>query len=84
MRGRDTIRVGGCGGGGVTSVYVCGGVLRAGSVTGMTSSVNGMLFYKWISADVKVKQPCTCTSTSAHTAIVWVYSTQVRRHVHAH
>ncbi len=47
VRGRDIIRVGGHGG---------RGVLRAGCVTEMTSSVNGMLSYKWLSADLRVNQ----------------------------
>ena len=43
VRGRDIIRVGGRWGGGVMRVCVRSGVLRAGCVTEMTSSVNGML-----------------------------------------
>lgn len=35
-------------------------MLRAGCVTEMASSVNGMLSYKWLSADLRVDQPCVC------------------------
>lgn len=55
MRGRDIIRVGGLGG---------RGVLRAGGVTETTSSVNGMLSYKWLSADRGVNQLCVSVSTT--------------------
>ena len=58
VRGRDIIRVGGRGG---------RGVLRAVCVTEMTSSVNGMLSYKWLSADLRVDQLCVCTSPSMYT-----------------
>lgn len=62
VRGRDIIRVGG---------RVGSGVLRAGCVTEMTSSVNGMLSYKWLSADLRVDQPCVCVCvyTSIHLRI---------------
>lgn len=58
MRGRDIIRVGGLGG---------RGVLRAGGVTETTSSVNGMLSYKWLSADQGVNQlVCFCVYPSIY------------------
>lgn len=54
MRGRDIIRVGGLGG---------SGVLRAGGVEEVTSSVNGMLSYKRLSADLGVDQLCVSVYT---------------------
>lgn len=55
--GSDIIGVGGRGG---------RGVLRAGCVREMTSSVNGMLAYKWLSADLRVSQPCLCLCAHLH------------------
>lgn len=60
VRGRDIIRVGGRGG---------RGVLRAGCVTEMTSSVNGMLSYKWLSADLEVDQLCVRVYVCVYTSI---------------
>lgn len=41
-------------------------MLRAGCVREMTSSVNGMLAYKWLSADLRVGQPCVCLCVHLH------------------